>query len=284
MRRARCFRRAVLHQDAHRSTAAQLAHDLGIHPRNGREAARPVVAIVRPGDPGGLVRLPFGGHAEAEGARRLRASIDHAARRSDRKRRCGGRAGRASCGAYLRWRAGRTRRSEFPRVVRGFGHHLAEGYRRRTSRPRIPCRAPAGLRSPRDSPTPHKRHWRWRARAGWCARHRAAPRRYCCLFRRDASRWPWGRTAPARRSSAASRAASGNHWSQQTSGADAAEAGIEGAKSQVAGSEVIFLEVERIVGDVHLAIEAEQRPIGVDDERPYCDTRRRCGARTASRR
>ncbi len=59
------------------STAAELAHDLAVDPWNGREAAGPIVAIVRPGDPGGLVRLPFGGHAEARAPRRGLGSIDH---------------------------------------------------------------------------------------------------------------------------------------------------------------------------------------------------------------
>ena len=44
-------------------------------------------------------------------------------------------------------------------------------------------------------------------------------------------------------------------------------AGIEAAEAQVAGSEVIFFEIERVVGDVHLAIDAQQRAIGVDYQR-----------------
>ena len=47
------------------------------------------------------------------------------------------------------------------------------------------------------------------------------------------------------------------------------------AEAQVAGREVIFLEVQRIVGDVHLAIDAQQRAVGVDDQRGVViDTRR----------
>ena len=46
---------------------------------------------------------------------------------------------------------------------------------------------------------------------------------------------------------------------------DAAELRIEGAEAEIAGREVELLEEERIVRDVHLAVEAEQRAIGVDD-------------------
>ena len=44
------------------------------------------------------------------------------------------------------------------------------------------------------------------------------------------------------------------------------ETRIETAEAQIAWSEVIFLEVQRVVGDVHLAIESKQRSIGVDHE------------------
>ena len=63
------FERFVLHQDADALDSRQLAHDLAIHPGDGRELAGPVVAIVRPGEDGGLVRLPLRGHAEAQAAR-----------------------------------------------------------------------------------------------------------------------------------------------------------------------------------------------------------------------
>jgi len=37
-----------------------------INPRNDREFARPVTSVVRPAEPGGLMRFPFGRHREAE--------------------------------------------------------------------------------------------------------------------------------------------------------------------------------------------------------------------------
>ena len=46
---------------------------------------------------------------------------------------------------------------------------------------------------------------------------------------------------------------------------DAAELRIEGAEAEIAGREIEFLEEERIVRDVHLAVEPEQRAVGVDD-------------------
>ena len=40
-----------------------------------------------------------------------------------------------------------------------------------------------------------------------------------------------------------------------------------GAKSEIAGREIEFLVVKRVVGDVHLAITAQQRAVGVDNGR-----------------
>ena len=62
----RALHRATGYYDVHGLDAAEMADDLGVDPGNGRELARPVVAVVRPGDPGRLVRLPFGGHAVAK--------------------------------------------------------------------------------------------------------------------------------------------------------------------------------------------------------------------------
>src|SRR5262249_32315178 len=48
---------------------------------------------------------------------------------------------------------------------------------------------------------------------------------------------------------------------------DAAEMGIERPETEVARGEVILLEIEGIVGDVHLAVEAAQTAIRVEDDR-----------------
>jgi hypothetical protein len=64
------FRFGVADQNAHTLHAGQLADDFRVDPRNGRELSGPVAAIVRPGNPGGFVRLPLGGHPKAEGAGR----------------------------------------------------------------------------------------------------------------------------------------------------------------------------------------------------------------------
>ena len=45
---------------------------------------------------------------------------------------------------------------------------------------------------------------------------------------------------------------------------DAAVARVEAGEAQIAGREIKFLVVERVVGDVHLAVDAEQRAVGVD--------------------
>ena len=48
---------------------------------------------------------------------------------------------------------------------------------------------------------------------------------------------------------------------------DARVARVEAAEAQVAGREVVFFEVQRVVGDVHLAVDAQQRAVGVDHQR-----------------
>src|SRR5262249_46857449 len=62
----------VLHQDAHALAGHEMAHHLAVDPRDGRELPRPVTPLVRPGEPGGGVRLPFGRPAVAERGRRAR--------------------------------------------------------------------------------------------------------------------------------------------------------------------------------------------------------------------
>ena len=47
--------------------------------------------------------------------------------------------------------------------------------------------------------------------------------------------------------------------------ADAAVARVEVGEAEIAGREIKFLVVERVVGDVHLAVDAEQRAVGVED-------------------
>ena len=49
--------------------------------------------------------------------------------------------------------------------------------------------------------------------------------------------------------------------------ADPAVARVEVGEAQIAGREIKLLVVERIVGDVHLAVEAQQRAIGVEHRR-----------------
>ncbi len=46
------------------------ADDLGVDPGDGFEFVGPVFVIVGPGDPGGIVGMPFGGHGVAEGGGR----------------------------------------------------------------------------------------------------------------------------------------------------------------------------------------------------------------------
>src|SRR5690349_4427855 len=50
---------SILDQDPDALHLGQLADDLAVDPGDGCEAARPIVTIVRPGDPGGFMRLPL---------------------------------------------------------------------------------------------------------------------------------------------------------------------------------------------------------------------------------
>ena len=71
------LRLRVIDQDVHALARREQADDLRVDPRNRLEFSRPVFGIVRPGQPGGLVRLPLGGHAVAEFARCcLRSAIE----------------------------------------------------------------------------------------------------------------------------------------------------------------------------------------------------------------
>ena len=57
----------VVYQDVNVFHARKMADDLAVDPGDGLEFAGPVFGVVRPGDPGGGVRGPLGGHAEAVG-------------------------------------------------------------------------------------------------------------------------------------------------------------------------------------------------------------------------
>ncbi len=59
------FERRIFHQNADPFHARQVAHDFAIEPRNRREFAGPIGSLVRPCQPRGFVRLPFGRHPPA---------------------------------------------------------------------------------------------------------------------------------------------------------------------------------------------------------------------------
>ena len=65
-----------------------------------------------------------------------------------------------------------------------------------------------------------------------------------------------------------SRAPSGYHWSQQINVPSfhaAHGGGVERPVTQISGSEIVLFVIEGIVRDVHLAINAAERPVGVKD-------------------
>src|ERR1700692_1485529 len=49
--------------------------------------------------------------------------------------------------------------------------------------------------------------------------------------------------------------------------ANAAVAGVKIRKTQIAGREIKLFVIERIIGNMHLAIDAQQRAVGVEDRR-----------------
>src|ERR1700682_2220828 len=57
------LRRKVIDQDVNVFHCGKVPDDLAIEPGDGLELHRPVLGVVRPGDPGGSVRSPFGWHA-----------------------------------------------------------------------------------------------------------------------------------------------------------------------------------------------------------------------------
>ena len=54
----------VVDQEMNPLRAVKVAYDFGVDPGNGSESAGPVAALMRPGDPGRLMLLPFRGHSE----------------------------------------------------------------------------------------------------------------------------------------------------------------------------------------------------------------------------
>ena len=64
------LRSHIVDQNVDSFDSGEVADDIAIDPGNGLEFPWPVFWIMRPCDPGGGVRLPLGGHVQAEGAGR----------------------------------------------------------------------------------------------------------------------------------------------------------------------------------------------------------------------
>ncbi len=128
------------------------------------------------------------------------------------------------------------------------------------------CRLRRGLSRRRcGSARRRSSRWRWRGCAGSSPRSRAAARRtrfFSLGMPADGGGVEENLARPAARSAARP---SGYHWSQQMQHADLAVPRLPRSKAEVAGREIELLVEERIVRDVHLAILAEQRAVGVDD-------------------
>src|SRR2546422_115337 len=59
--------RGRIHENTYDLARHELANALAVFPRDRCELARPIARVVRTPDTGGVVRLPLGGHAEAQG-------------------------------------------------------------------------------------------------------------------------------------------------------------------------------------------------------------------------
>ena len=106
---------------------------------------------MRPGEPGGFMRLPLGGHARMP----LWPTFNPAtASKSASRHRYAGRAGRANCGALLPCDADRIRQSEFLPPSGRFGDHLSE----RVGDERRPPELEAMIRRPFEAHAIHGRH------------------------------------------------------------------------------------------------------------------------------
>ena len=99
----------------------------------------------------------------------------------------------------------------------------------------------------------------------WIVRHASRWAAPSAPSRPGASRWRSGRRGCPAPWRAVRRAASGYHWSQQIRTRHAAEPRVERPEPQVARGEVELLVVAGVVGDVHLAVDARQAAVGVDD-------------------
>ena len=108
--------------------------------------------------------------------------------------------------------------------------------------------------------------WRRRGCAGWFPRRRAGVAPYSAFFSRgmpaDGGRDRTESPRPAAPSAARLRDTTGPSRSARRSWRSVV---CHAAKAEVAGREIEFLVVQRVVGNVHLAVDAEQRAVGVND-------------------
>ena len=146
--------RRIVDQDVDRARAARARAPSRPRCRGiGCEVARPRGFLVRPRQPGRRVRLPLGRHAKAEprGRRRSRRaeqpsacySESIAAASARRTRRCGGRAGTASCGGLLDQREIAAHDQDLLAIVAGARDHSAERDRDERSAPELDGRSPS---------------------------------------------------------------------------------------------------------------------------------------------
>ena len=85
------FLLGVVDEDVNAFASVQVADDLGVYPRDGFDLAGPVVGVMRPGEPGRGMRLPFGRHPEdGIDGRSSFGDWNHSALSAGRRPRAGG--------------------------------------------------------------------------------------------------------------------------------------------------------------------------------------------------
>ena len=220
------------------------------------------------------------GECDACGARFTRAI----ARGSARRRRCGGRAGRASCGALPPCGAGSHSAIRISSLSVGrFRDHLPERIGDKRRAPEFEAAVGRALEAHAVHRGDENAVGDGVASAGWCARRRAARRR-TRAFSRGMPADGRGIKQNVRAAQAGKPRAFRIPLVPADQHADAAVARVEIGKAQIARREIEFLVVERIVGDVHLAVDARAARRRRRGRRPCCDKARRRGARRATRR
>src|SRR5580658_4182253 len=274
----------VFDDQVHALASREQADDFSVEPRNRRKLTRPVFGIVRPREPGGLVRLPLGRHAVAElagcfgrfvqwflrGLRpTLRLVFGRAQVRGIDKAARDGRVGVDAAVAQERPVAARlfdVGKIDFAdqdlfMFVRGLGNNASERVSQKAAAPELEARPIDAIAEDVAVLVAYAVDSRDVNAVGNCVRAldglpgivlRCAELVFLCRMPADGGGIEQHFCALQRRQPRAF----GIPLVPADQGAYAANGQVDGLEAEVAGSEVVLLEVKRIVGNVHLAVDA----------------------------